>query len=145
MTAKEQQLEGEFRYVNSRIVTNSEEIAFYQGDQKERSTVELYFGKLIAHLRALIKFRLGMGFVDHIVAKYLATTVGYLSVSIPFLDHSTPRFLEATPEKLRGDYYRYVVQSPLHFLGSVQFSSVQILIVILTPKFKTENAKYTIQ
>lgn len=30
MTVQEQKLEGEFRYVNSRLITNSEEIAFYQ-------------------------------------------------------------------------------------------------------------------
>lgn len=29
-TVQEQKLEGEFRYVNSRLITNSEEIAFYQ-------------------------------------------------------------------------------------------------------------------
>lgn len=30
LTVQEQKLEGEFRYVNSRLITNSEEIAFYQ-------------------------------------------------------------------------------------------------------------------
>ena len=31
MTMLEQQHEGEFRFINSRVITNSEEIAFYQG------------------------------------------------------------------------------------------------------------------
>ena len=109
MTAKEQQLEGEFRYVNSRIITNSEEIAFYQGDSREKSTVYLYFNRLITHLRDLTRFQLVMGFIDHIVAKYLATTIGYLSVSIPFMDLSTAKFLNASPERLREDYYKLVV------------------------------------
>lgn len=30
LTAKEQQLEGEFRYVNSRLIANAEEVAFYK-------------------------------------------------------------------------------------------------------------------
>ena len=30
LTVTEQQLEGEFRYVNSRLIMNSEEIAFYK-------------------------------------------------------------------------------------------------------------------
>ena len=34
MTIIEQKLEGEFRYINSRLITNSEEIAFYQGNQR---------------------------------------------------------------------------------------------------------------
>ena len=106
MTAREQQLEGEFRFVNSRIITNSEEIAFYQGDDREKQTVDTYFSKLISHLRKLIRFQFVMGFLDHIVAKYLATTIGYLSVSIPFLDLATPKFLNATPQSLREDYYK---------------------------------------
>ncbi|KAI6658524.1 hypothetical protein LOD99_15324 [Oopsacas minuta] len=105
MTAREQQLEGEFRYVNSRIITNSEEIAFYQGDDREKETVDTYFSRLISHLRELIGFHLVMGFIDHIVAKYMATTIGYLSVSIPFMDLTTVKFLNASPEKLREDYY----------------------------------------
>ena len=110
MTAKEQQLEGEFRFVNSRIITNSEEIAFYQGDQREKSTVYQYFTRLITHLRELTRFQLVMGFIDHIVAKYLATTIGYLSCP-PFhsWDLTTPRFLNASPERLREDYYKLVV------------------------------------
>jgi len=34
MTVQEQKLEGEFRYINSRLITNSEEIAFYQGNMR---------------------------------------------------------------------------------------------------------------
>ena len=30
MTVVEQQLEGDYRFVNSRLIVNSEEIAFYQ-------------------------------------------------------------------------------------------------------------------
>ena len=31
LTVTEQRLEGEYRYVNSRLITNSEQIAFYNG------------------------------------------------------------------------------------------------------------------
>ena len=34
LTVIEQKLEGEFRYINSRLITNSEEIAFYQGNNR---------------------------------------------------------------------------------------------------------------
>ena len=47
MTVKEQHLEGELRYVNSRIITNSEEIAFYMGNEKEKLTVKDTFDRLV--------------------------------------------------------------------------------------------------
>jgi len=50
MTVKEQHLEGELRYVNSRIITNSEEIAFYEGTEREKLTLMDTFRRLVGHL-----------------------------------------------------------------------------------------------
>jgi ATP-binding cassette subfamily D (ALD) protein 3 len=47
MTVTEQKLEGEFRYINSRLITNSEEVAFYQGNQREKLTLLASFEKLV--------------------------------------------------------------------------------------------------
>ena len=47
MTAHEQHLEGELRYVNSRVITNSEEISFYQGNTRERLTIYSTFDQLV--------------------------------------------------------------------------------------------------
>ncbi|XP_050401971.1 ATP-binding cassette sub-family D member 3 [Patella vulgata] len=106
MTVTEQRLEGEYRYVNSRLITNSEEIAFYQGNKKEQFTILATFQKLINHLRYFIFFRLQMGFVDNIIAKYLATVVGYLVVSRPFLNLSHPRHKNSTHAEILEDYYK---------------------------------------
>ncbi|XP_019645621.1 PREDICTED: ATP-binding cassette sub-family D member 3-like [Branchiostoma belcheri] len=106
MTVQEQRYEGEFRYVNSRLITNSEEIAFYQGNQREKATIELSFQKLIEHLRTFIIFRFSMGFVDNIIAKYVATVVGYLVVSRPFLDLAHPRHRHSSHSELLEDYYK---------------------------------------
>ena len=57
MTVTEQKLEGEFRFVNSRLITNSEEIAFYQGNKKERSTITASFGNLVGII--LVNFLVG--------------------------------------------------------------------------------------
>ena len=50
MTVKEQHLEGELRYVNSRIITNSEEIAFYEGSQREKLTLMDTFRRLVGQI-----------------------------------------------------------------------------------------------
>lgn len=85
MTIDEQKLEGELRYVNSRLITNSEEIAFYQGNDRERITLDNSFRRLVQHLRDFLEYRFTLGIVDDIVAKYLATVVGYLLISRPFM------------------------------------------------------------
>ncbi|XP_031163651.1 ATP-binding cassette sub-family D member 3a isoform X2 [Sander lucioperca] len=106
MTVTEQRYEGEYRYVNSRLITNSEEIAFYNGNMREKQTIHSTFKKLVDHLHNFIFFRFSMGFVDSIIAKYLATVVGYLVVSRPFLSVSHPRHLHSTHSELLEDYYQ---------------------------------------
>uniref|UniRef100_A0A8C2RSN3 ABC transporter domain-containing protein n=1 Tax=Capra hircus TaxID=9925 RepID=A0A8C2RSN3_CAPHI len=106
MTITEQKLEGEYRYVNSRLITNSEEVAFYNGNKREKQTIHSVFQKLVEHLHNFILFRFSMGFIDSIIAKYLATVVGYLVVSRPFLDLSHPRHLKSSHSELLEDYYQ---------------------------------------
>ncbi|XP_075038445.1 ATP-binding cassette sub-family D member 3 isoform X2 [Mixophyes fleayi] len=106
MTITEQRYEGEYRYVNSRLITNSEEIAFYNGNRREKLTIHSAFNKLVEHLHNFILFRFSMGFVDSIIAKYLATVVGYLVVSRPFLTPNHPRHLSSSHAELLEDYYQ---------------------------------------
>ncbi|XP_056379088.1 ATP-binding cassette sub-family D member 3 isoform X1 [Hyla sarda] len=106
MTVTEQRYEGEYRYVNSRLITNSEEIAFYNGNKREKLTIHSAFNKLVEHLHKFILFRFSMGFVDNIIAKYFATVVGYLVVSRPFLTPNHPRHLNSTHAELLEDYYQ---------------------------------------
>ncbi|XP_075689298.1 ATP-binding cassette sub-family D member 3 [Rhinoderma darwinii] len=106
MTVTEQRYEGEYRYVNSRLITNSEEIAFYNGNKREKLTIHSAFNKLVEHLHKFLFFRFSMGFVDSIIAKYLATVVGYLVVSRPFLTPNHPRHLTSTHAELLEDYYQ---------------------------------------
>ncbi|XP_072524525.1 ATP-binding cassette sub-family D member 3b [Salminus brasiliensis] len=106
MTVIEQKFEGEYRYVNSRLITNSEEIAFYNGSKRERKTIHDTFNKLVEHLNRFICFRFSMGIVDSIIAKYIALVVGYLVVSRPFLDPKSTRHLNSTHSERLEDYYQ---------------------------------------
>jgi ATP-binding cassette subfamily D (ALD) protein 3 len=60
----------------------------------------------VKHLSGFIWFRFSVGIVDSIIAKYVATCVGYLTVSRPFLDLSHPRHLHSSHSELMEDYYR---------------------------------------
>ncbi|XP_067218560.1 ATP-binding cassette sub-family D member 3b isoform X2 [Chanodichthys erythropterus] len=106
MTITEQKYEGEYRYVNSRLITNSEEIAFYNGSRREKQTIITTFQKLVDHLNHFIHFRFSMGVMDSIIAKYIAMAVGYLVISRPFLDLTNQRHLNSTNAERLEDYYQ---------------------------------------
>lgn len=83
IAATEQRLEGEYRLHHSRLITHSEEIAFFGGGQREKQYINLAFDNVVAHLKTLFAARWRNGFVDAILVKYVATIVGYLVVSLP--------------------------------------------------------------
>ncbi|XP_054275529.1 ATP-binding cassette sub-family D member 3 [Macrosteles quadrilineatus] len=103
MTVTEQKLEGEFRFINSRLIANSEEIAFYNGNNREKLTVLAAFQKLTNHLRKFLEFKALMGTIDNIVAKYFATIIGFVAVSLPFL--STSGWLASSSKDQRFKQY----------------------------------------
>jgi ABC-type uncharacterized transport system fused permease/ATPase subunit len=49
LTAKEQALEGEFRFANSRLQVNAEEVAFYGGNKRELVALLGSFKKLVGN------------------------------------------------------------------------------------------------
>ncbi|KAH8421347.1 hypothetical protein KR009_002422 [Drosophila setifemur] len=107
LTVEEQKLEGEFRYVNSRLITNSEEVAFYQGNVREKLTLLASYSKLRAHLRKFLEFRVSMGIIDNIIGKYFASIVGFYAVSIPFFSENHPLLSgEQSGQRLQA-YYTY--------------------------------------
>lgn len=105
MTADEQSYEGEFRHMNARLITNCEEVAFYQGQKREKENIMSSFTKLVNHSRNFMYFRFSMGFIDNIVAKYFATFIGYNVVSTPFFDKNSPLANAPHSERLEN-YYR---------------------------------------
>jgi len=107
LTVQEQKLEGEFRYVNSRLITNSEEVAFYLGNERERLTVLASFNKLKNHMRKFLEFRVGMGIIDNMVAKYIATIVGFWAVSRPFFKKDHHVLANETSGERLKNYYTY--------------------------------------
>lgn len=73
LTAAEQMLEGEYRFVNSRIITNAEEISFYQGGSREQTWLLKSFANLYSHLDGFAAFKFITEFFENFIAKYVAT------------------------------------------------------------------------
>lgn len=57
MTVKEQRLEGEYRHINSRLIVNSEEIAFYGGNNREKLTLLTSFHKLVSIFEFIYRYQ----------------------------------------------------------------------------------------
>lgn len=105
-TIAEQQLEGKYRSIHSRILTHAEEIAFYNGQGREQMILEKAFEKLRGVIQKSQQFRFIVGMLDNIVAKYFATIVGFWVVSKPFLDPSHPQHGNATFAQRMESYFR---------------------------------------
>uniref|UniRef100_A0A8C7F4K9 ATP-binding cassette, sub-family D (ALD), member 3a n=1 Tax=Oncorhynchus kisutch TaxID=8019 RepID=A0A8C7F4K9_ONCKI len=109
MTVTEQRYEGEYRYVNSRLITNSEEIAFYNGNMREKQTIHSTFKKLVSKHKITL-FIASPLILNQCLGLFLpsdiATVVGYLVVSRPFLNLADPRHMNSSQPELLEDYYQ---------------------------------------
>ena len=83
--ANQARLEGEFRFVTSRVVNSSEMVAFMDGGERERTVVDGVFDLLAGHSRASAAFGAATSFVDDVVTKYGATAIGFTLLSRPFM------------------------------------------------------------
>lgn len=81
--AEGQRLEGEFRWTHSRLIENSEEIAFYRGQATEKNGIERAYFSLIKHVNRVYRIRIGHGMVEEGIIKWFW---GALGVSVA---HST--------------------------------------------------------
>ncbi|KAH6588998.1 hypothetical protein BASA50_010354 [Batrachochytrium salamandrivorans] len=58
VAAEEAKLEGDFRNAHSRLITNAEEIAFYNGEDREKSILDKTYSSLIKHINSTYRIRI---------------------------------------------------------------------------------------
>jgi ATP-binding cassette subfamily D (ALD) protein 3 len=85
LTVKQTQLEGQLRYVHSRFITNCEEVAFYGGNKRELMTLNTAMDRLKDHLYDVSLYRSITDYTENIIAKYMAITMAYFAMAIPFM------------------------------------------------------------
>ncbi|KAF7720116.1 ABC transporter D family protein [Penicillium ucsense] len=81
--ADEARLEGEFRFLHSRLIDYSEEIALYHGHEAEKDTLDKGYFTLIKHVNRILRRRLYHGFMEDFVIKYFWGALGLGLCSIP--------------------------------------------------------------
>ena len=83
LIATEQALEGDFRFVHSRLIENAEEIALYNGELTEKSLLNSKYSKLIKHVNLTFKARIWHGMLEDFIVKYLWGALGLGLCAIP--------------------------------------------------------------
>lgn len=82
-TAVEQKLEGEFRFTHSRIITHAEEVAFYQGNEREKTVANTSFDSIRNHIQKVYLVNFANGIFDSVLVKYCATMTAYYLLARP--------------------------------------------------------------
>ncbi|KAH7446286.1 hypothetical protein KP509_01G050100 [Ceratopteris richardii] len=126
LMSKEQQLEGDYRQIHTRLRTHSESIAFYAGQEREASFVKQRFQALVKHLSTVLHTQWWFGMIQDFTLKYLGATVGVVLIIEPFFsgnlkpDHSTLGRAEML-SNMR--YHTSVIIALFQALGTFAFNS----------------------
>ncbi|PUZ63607.1 hypothetical protein GQ55_3G081600 [Panicum hallii var. hallii] len=100
LSGQEQELEGTFRFMHSRLRTHAESIAFFGGGSREKSMVEAKFVKLLNHSKILLRKQWLYGIVDDFVTKQLPHNVTWGLSLLYALEHKGDRALTSTQGEL---------------------------------------------
>lgn len=126
LMSKEQQLEGDYRQLHSRLRTHAESVAFYGGENREASHIRQRFKTLIKHLNLVLHDNWWFGMIQDFLLKYLGATVGVVLIIEPFFagnlrpDASTLGRADML-SKLR--YHTSVIISLFQSFGTLSISS----------------------
>uniref|UniRef100_A0A7I4B8A9 ABC transporter domain-containing protein n=1 Tax=Physcomitrium patens TaxID=3218 RepID=A0A7I4B8A9_PHYPA len=110
LTSKEQQLDGSFRYIHSRLRTHAESIAFFGGGSRQQAVTAGRFKALIAHSQYLLRRRWLFGIADDFITKQLPYNVSWGLSLMYAMEHRGNRALTSVQGELAHD---------LRFLASV--------------------------
>ncbi|KAJ4715706.1 ABC transporter D family member 1-like [Melia azedarach] len=126
LMSKEQQLEGEYRQLHSRLRTHAESIAFYGGESREESHIQRKFKTLIRHMRVVLHDHWWFGMIQDFLLKYLGATVAVVLIIEPFFAGSLrPDTSTLGRAKMLSNlrYHTSVIISLFQSLGTLSISS----------------------
>lgn len=126
LMSKEQQLEGEYRQLHSRLRTHAESIAFYGGERRETSHIQQKFRTLVKHMRVVLHDNWWFGMIQDFLLKYLSATVAVVLIIEPFFaGHLRPDTSTLGRAEMLSNlrYHTSVIISLFQSLGTLSISS----------------------
>ncbi|XP_019185646.1 PREDICTED: ABC transporter D family member 1 [Ipomoea nil] len=126
LMSKEQQLEGEYRQLHSRLRTHAESIAFYGGEKREDFHIQQKFKSLVRHLRVVLHEHWWFGMIQDFLHKYLGATVAVVLIIEPFFSgHLRPDASTLGRAEMLSNlrYHTSVIISLFQALGTLAISS----------------------
>ena len=94
MVAEQQQKEGQFRSIHSRILGHAEEIAFYKGNDWEKRRLFENLEGLTSHMSMVVWKKLYMGGIDNFLVKYGASLVSSIVLAIPVFGSNSNKYMK---------------------------------------------------
>ncbi|CAG83740.1 ABC transporter transmembrane region 2-domain-containing protein [Yarrowia lipolytica] len=98
LAAIQAKLEGEYRAAHSKLITNAEEIAFYDGTSLERTILEKAYIRLARHIRGIYRIKIFYNMFEDIILKYTWSAIGYMFASLPVFLPAWTSIKEKTKE-----------------------------------------------
>jgi ABC-type uncharacterized transport system fused permease/ATPase subunit len=83
LAAENQKLEGDLRFVHSRLITHAEEIAFYGGEHIELGMLQRSYVGLVKHMNVIFRTRIVYNMMEGFFMKYVWSILGLLMIAIP--------------------------------------------------------------
>ncbi|KAK7387518.1 hypothetical protein VNO78_28382 [Psophocarpus tetragonolobus] len=126
LMSKEQQLEGEYRQLHSRLRTHSESIAFYGGERKEEAHIQQKFKTLVRHMHNVLHDHWWFGMIQDLLLKYLGATVAVILIIEPFFSgHLRPDSSTLGRAEMLSNlrYHTSVIISLFQSLGTLSISA----------------------
>ncbi|KAF5749808.1 hypothetical protein HS088_TW03G00133 [Tripterygium wilfordii] len=126
LMSKEQQLEGEYRQLHSRLRTHAESIAFYGGESREEYHIQQKFKNLIRHMRIVLHDHWWFGMIQDFLVKYFGATVAVILIIEPFFaGHLRPDSSTLGRAEMLSNlrYHTSVIISLFQALGTISVSS----------------------
>ncbi|KAJ4841526.1 ATP-binding cassette sub- D member 1 [Turnera subulata] len=126
LMSKEQELEGEYRQLHSRLRTHAESIAFYGGERREESHIQKKFKALVKHMRVVLHDHWWFGMIQDFLVKYLGATFAVILIIEPFFaGHLRPDGSTLGRATMLSNlrYHTSVIISLFQALGTLSISS----------------------